>query len=398
MGLFNFFSGQFIDVIEWVDETKDTIVWKYPDEDREIKMGAQLTVRESQAAIFLNEGKMGDVYGPGRHELTTRNMPIMTTLKSWAHGFNSPFKCDVYFVNTSQKEIKWGTKQPILIRDPEFDAVRIRAFGLFTFKVSDPALFFKEVAGTDPHVTTDEIVDRFRTAIISKFTSAIGKTGKSILDLASMGADLGTELAPYLKEDFEAIGTSIEKFYVESISLPDELQAELDKMITSNMSLRTKKKEKMLDNEMELTNLANKLQLSQNVEDINKFLQMQAALGLTKEGGNNNNTNNNMMNSALEMSMGMNLANQIQNNMSNQNNQNKNNTPPPLTAYYVAANGQSTGPFDMQTLAKMVTEGTLNAQTMVWATGFANWVQAGTVQDLAPLFVQQTPPPPPPPM
>ncbi len=326
MGIFKFFSNQFIEIIEWLDDSNDTIIYKFPDEDREIKMGAQLVVRESQVALFLNEGKLADVYGPGRHELSTRNMPILSTLKGWKYGFNSPFKCDVYFVSTKQLEIKWGTKQPILIRDPEFDAVRIRAFGNLYFKVVDAPKFFTEVAGTDSKVTTDEIIDRFRGLIITKFTSSIGKTGKSILDLASMGADLGAELLPFINKDLEAIGLEIKSFNVESINLPEELQAELDEMVKNNMKLRTKRKEKMLENEMELTNLANKLNLSQNVDDMNKFLQMQTGLGMTKEntGGGDNNAGN-MMKTMLEMNMGMNMVNQMMNNQ-NQN-QNKNQTP-----------------------------------------------------------------------
>lgn len=326
MGIFSFFKNQFIEIIEWLDDTNDTIIYKFPDEDREIKMGAQLVVRESQVALFLNEGKLADVYGPGRHELSTRNMPILSTLKGWKYGFNSPFKCDVYFVATKQLEIKWGTPQPILIRDPEFDAVRIRAFGNLYFKVVDAPKFFTNVAGTDSRVTTDEIVDRFRAQIVSKFTSAIRKTGKSILDLASMGADLGAELLPFINQDLANIGLEIQSFNVESINLPEELQAELDEMVKNNMKLRTKRKEKMLENEMELTNLANKLNLSQNVDDMNKFLQMQTGLGMTKEGTNNN-TGNNLMNTMLEMNMGMNMMNQMMNAQQNkQQPQNTTNT------------------------------------------------------------------------
>ena len=324
MGIFNFFKNQFIEIIEWVDDTNDTIIYKFPDEDREIKMGAQLVVRESQVALFLNEGKIADVYGPGRHELSTRNMPILSSLKGWKYGFNSPFKCDVYFVSTKQMEIKWGTKQPILIRDPEFDAVRIRAFGNLYFKVVDARKFFTEVAGTDSKVTTDEVLDRFRSIIISKFTSSIGKTGKSILDLASMGADLGAELLPFINNELANVGLEVKSFNVESINLPEELQAELDEMVKGNMRLRTKRKEKMLENEMELTNLANKINLSQNVDDMTKFLQMQTGLGMTKE---NTGSSNNLMNSMIEMSLGMNMVNQMMNQQKNNNPSNNTSNP-----------------------------------------------------------------------
>ncbi|MCS7073200.1 MAG: SPFH domain-containing protein [Bacteroidia bacterium] len=326
MGIFDFIKGQLIDVIEWVDESRDTIVWKYPDQDREIKMGAQLTVRESQVAIFINEGKLADVFEPGRYELTTRNMPILTTLKSWKHGFNSPFKVDIYFVNTKVfTDQKWGTKQPILMRDPDFESVRVRAFGSFSFRVSDAAKFFRNFAGTDPHVTSDEILEQFRTAVVSKFTSAVAKSGKSILDLASHYTELGDQLLPSLKPDFEEFGTTLTKFYIENISLPEEVQKEIDRQ---NMEMRKKRKSMQIDNEMEFQKMANRVNLSQNVDDMNKFVQFQAGISMEKEGGSET---GNMMKNAMEMGLGMNMMQQMMNNMQqmqNPQNQKSNQTPP----------------------------------------------------------------------
>ncbi len=164
MGILDTFRNEFIDIIEWTDNTQDTIVWKFPRFQNEIKTGAQLTVRESQVAVFLNEGKLADVYQPGRYELSTQNMPILSTLKGWKYGFNSPFKVDIFYVNTKQfTDQKWGTKNPITLNDPRFGMIEIRAFGNFSFRVTDAGKFMKEIVGTDGQFTTEEISSQLRT-------------------------------------------------------------------------------------------------------------------------------------------------------------------------------------------------------------------------------------------
>lgn len=327
MGLFDFIKGQLVEVIEWVDDSRDTLVWKFPDKDKEIKMGAQLTVRESQVAVFINEGVLADVFQPGRHELITRNMPLLSTLKAWKHGFNSPFKADVYFVNTRQfTQQKWGTKQPIIVRDPEFETVRIRSFGDFAFRIHDAGVFFKEFAGTDSHLTTDEIIEMFRTALITKFNAAIAKSGLSVLDMAANALTVGDTLLPIIAADFTGMGITITKFNIESITLPEELQKELDNMSSANMQIRTKRKEKMLDNEMELQNMMNKVNLSQNVQDVNKFLQFQTGMGMEKTGDN---PSSDMMKTMLQMNLAQQMMQNQQNLVNNPNNPTSNNTPPP---------------------------------------------------------------------
>ena len=182
----NMISGQFIDVIEWIDDSKDTIVHRYDRNGKDIMMGAQLTVRESQIAVFVNEGQLADVFTPGRYELSTQNMPIMTKIKAWKFGFNSPFKAEVYFISTKQfRDIKWGTTNPVMMRDAEFGMIRIRAFGSLAFRVSDPIIFMKEVFGTNSFFTVEDIADQLKRVVVSNISDAIAESKIPALDLAS---------------------------------------------------------------------------------------------------------------------------------------------------------------------------------------------------------------------
>ncbi len=230
MGLFSFITNQFIEVIEWTDDTSDTIVYRFPVANKEIKMGAQLTVRESQAAIFVNEGQIADVFSPGRYQLATANMPIMTKLKSWKYGFNSPFKAEVYFINTKQfTQQKWGTANPIMMRDREFGMLRLRAFGVFAFRVSEPVTLLKELFGTSGSFSTDEITGQLRSIAVSGLSDMLAEAGIPALDLAMHYDELGLQAAERLKSRFAAYGLEITSFTVENISLPKEVEETLDK-------------------------------------------------------------------------------------------------------------------------------------------------------------------------
>ena len=230
MGVFNFIKNQFIEVIEWTDNTTDTMVYRFPVQNKEIKMGAQLTVRESQAAIFVNEGQIADVFGPGRYELTTQNMPVLTKLKSWEYGFNSPFKAEVYFVNTKQfTDLKWGTANPVMMRDAEFGMLRLRAFGIFSFRVTDPVKFLKELFGTNSIFDTESILGQLKRSIVSGISDLLGETNIPALDLAMNYDELSEEAMAKLQPRFEAFGFSITSFYFENISLPEEVEKVLDK-------------------------------------------------------------------------------------------------------------------------------------------------------------------------
>ncbi len=234
MGIFdaigNFVKGQFIDVIEWSDNSDDTIVKKYDMNGKEIMMGAQLTVRESQVAIFVNEGELADVYGPGRYELSTYNMPIMTKLQSWKFGFNSPFKADVYFVNTKQfLDRKWGTANPVMMRDAEFGMIRIRAFGVYAFKVADPTAFLREVFGTKTMTTADDVEGQIKRTVVSSLSDAIAESKIPALDLAANYDELSRYAMQAVAAKIAPLGLALTSFVIENISLPEEVEKTMDK-------------------------------------------------------------------------------------------------------------------------------------------------------------------------
>jgi membrane protease subunit (stomatin/prohibitin family) len=229
MGLWDRITSQFIEIIEFLGDDHDTLVWRFPVRAQEIKNGAKLVVREGQSAVFVNEGKMADVFGPGTYTLGTQNMPILATLKGWKYGFNSPFKAEVYFVSSTQvTDLKWGTQNPIMLRDPEFGPIRLRAFGVFTLKVADPAKFLRNVSGTDSEFEVDEIIGQLRRTLVSRFTSALGQAKVAALDLASNYDAIADKVKPAIAADFEDMGLVIPKFLIENISLPPAVEKVLD--------------------------------------------------------------------------------------------------------------------------------------------------------------------------
>jgi membrane protease subunit (stomatin/prohibitin family) len=235
--IMNFLKNELIEVIEWVDETRDTVIWKFPDAQKDIKYGAQLIVRESQNAIFMNEGQIADVFIPGRFELITQNIPILTKLKGWKYGFQSPFKCDVYFVSMRQfTGLKWGTPNPIIVRDPELKQVRVRAFGVYSIRVNSPQQFLREFAGTNSVVKIQELEETLRPKVVSKFTDALGEANVSVYDLARNFNELGDKILPLLMHDFGLLGLEILKFHIESVSVPPEVEQFLDKMTQMQMA------------------------------------------------------------------------------------------------------------------------------------------------------------------
>jgi excisionase family DNA binding protein len=231
MGLMNFLKGQLIEIIEWTDDSRDSISWRFPDDNKEIKRGAQLIVRESQVAQFVYLGEFGDTFGPGKHTLTTENIPILTTLKSWKYGFESPFKADVYFINTRLfTGNKWGTSNPVMLRDQDFGIVRLRAFGTFDFHVTNPKLFLKEVAGTDQHFRLDEFADTMRSRIVSVFTDALGSSKIPALDMAARYTEVGEALLPLINPAMESrYGLEVTSFILENVSVPLEVESAIDK-------------------------------------------------------------------------------------------------------------------------------------------------------------------------
>lgn len=237
MGLFSFLKNQFIEVIEWTDTSEQLMVYRFPVEDNEIKMGAQLTVRESQSAIFVNEGQIADVFGPGRYTLTTENMPVMTALKSWKHGFNSPFKAEVYFVNMMQfTNQKWGTTNPILMRDQEFGVIRLRGYGNYSFRITDPKRFLLEIFGTKASFSTEEIQGQFKTSIVSGLSDLIGESRIAAVDLALHYDELNEQAKTRLQPGFDAYGLQLTSLIIENLSLPEDVEKAIDRKSSMNIA------------------------------------------------------------------------------------------------------------------------------------------------------------------
>jgi membrane protease subunit (stomatin/prohibitin family) len=229
MGLWDKLLGEFIDVIEWTDDSPDTLVYRFPTHNKEIQMGSSLVVRESQIAVFVYRGQIADVYEPGSYKLVTANMPVMTTLQHWTHGFNSPFKSEVYFFNTRQyTDRKWGTPNPITLRDAEFGVVRIRAFGSYAIRVADPETVMKELSGTEERYTVNQIENQLRAAIVTRFTDHVAESRIPFLDHAANLNEFSTALHPDMSAELEKFGLKLESFYVQNISLPPEVEKLMD--------------------------------------------------------------------------------------------------------------------------------------------------------------------------
>lgn len=358
--------GEFVDVIEWTDSSSDTLVYRFERQGNEIKFGAKLTVRESQVAVFINEGKLADVFEPGMYELKTQNLPILSTLQAWKHGFSSPFKAEVYFINKKQfTGLKWGTKNPIMLRDPEFGPVRVRAFGTFAIRVGDPVALLKEVVGTDGHFTTGEIMEQLRDMLVSRFSSSLGEAKIPVLDMAANYDDVGDVLIGRMKPEFAAYGIELTKVVVENVSLPPEVEAVMDKRTSMGI-----------------------------VGDLSKYATFQAAEAMGKAAGQPGSGAGEVMGAAMGMAMAQQMAGAM-----GQGQRAGTATPPPLPggakSYFIAVGGQQTGPFDLAQLKDQALGGKLTRDSLVWAEGMAAWTKAGEVGELAGLFATVPPPLPP---
>ncbi|MGQ3014210.1 MAG: SPFH domain-containing protein [Flavobacteriales bacterium] len=363
MGLFDKIRNEFVDIIDWKDETGDTLVWRFPRYQDEIKYGAKLTVRESQAAVFLNEGKIADVFGPGMYTLETQNMPILATLKGWKYGFNSPFKADVFFVSTRQfTDQKWGTKNPVTLNDDRFGFIELRAFGNYSFRVSDAGLFLKEIAGTSGRFTTEEINGQLRTLVVTKFSDAIGEGNIPVEKFAANLEELSQLGKEKLNDRFTAYGLEITDFLVENVSMPEELKKEI----------------------FEYSRL--------NKIDMAKLTQMKTAKAIEASADNPGGLMGAGMGAGMGMAMGGMMSGMMQQNMQGQQNQ---QTPPPLpnqAIWFVAINGQQQGPFDNGVLTGMAAQGQITRESLVWKTGMGAWTPAGQLPELAAIFANVPPP------
>ncbi len=279
MGLMDFIRGELIEIIEWTDDSRDTLSFRWPDEDKEIKNGAQLIVRESQMAQFVYLGQFADTFAPGKHTLATQNIPVLSTIAGWKYGFDSPFKCDVYYLNTRLfTGNKWGTSNPVMLRDADFGIVRARAFGTFDFRIVEPKVFLKEVAGSDHHFRLDEFADTMRSRIVSLFSEAIAKAKVPVLDLAARYSEVGEALLPLLNAAcVPKYGIEFASFILENVSVPPEVEQAIDKR--SSMAA---------------------------VGNLNDYVKYQMAQGMATGGGGPGGA-------AAEIAMGFGMAQQMMN-------------------------------------------------------------------------------------
>ncbi len=380
MGILDFLTGEFIDVIHWVDDTQDTLVWRFERHGHEIKYGAKLTVREGQAAVFVHEGVIADVFTPGLYLLETNNMPILTTLQNWDHGFRSPFKSEIYFVNTTRfSDLKWGTKNPIILRDPEFGPMRIRAYGTYTIKVTDPALFMREIVGTDGEFTMDEISFQIRNIIVQEFSRVIAQSGIPVLDMAANTGDLGKLVAFEIAGTLAQYGLTMPELYIENISLPPAVEEALDKR--SSMGI---------------------------AGDLGRFTQYSTAEAITAAARNP--SGGGALGAGLGAGMGMAMAGQIAQQQAGpwgapmsapaqapaapQTQALTPPKPPVEKVWHIAESGETRGPFSRADLGRMAADGSLSRDTYAWTSGQDGWMRAEDVAELAQLFTVLPPPPP----
>jgi len=364
-------SNEFIDIIEWLDFTDDTIAHRFERYQNEIKNGAKLIVREGQTAVFVNEGQLADVFTPGTYDLTTKNLPILATLKGWKYGFNSPFKAEVYFVNTHLfTDEKWGTKNPVTLSDERFGLVEIRAFGTYAFKISDAGKFIVDIVGTDNNFTNFEINEHLKSLIATRFTDTVGEANLPIELYAANTTELSDTCREVMAPEFESVGISLEKFFIENVSMPEDLKKEI----------------------FEYSRL-DKL-------DMQKLAQFKAAKAMEAAAKNEGGT----AGAGMGMGMGFVLAQQMSNMMGGNQVQQQNfppagggaAVPPPMPTqvlYYYAVNGTQQGPVSIEQLRALFASRTINRESLVWKQGMSNWAALQEVEELKSFLGGNTPPP-----
>ena len=359
MGLFDKIFGEFVDVIEWLDDSTDTMVYRFERYGNEIKYGAMLTVRESQMAIMVNEGRVADIYEPGLYQLETNNMPIMTTLENWPHAFNSPFKAEVYFFNMRRfTDLKWGTKNPVMMRDKEFGPVRLRAFGTYSIRIKEPVTFIKEIVGTDGHFQTEEITNQLRNLIVSRFASILGESEIPVLDLAANYDQLSDFINTMIKPEFLEYGLEITRLLVENISLPSEVEKALDKRTSMGI-----------------------------VGNLKEYASFQAAEAIQAAAENPAGG----ASEGVGMGMGFAIAKQLGETLSS----GATSSPPPIpaqTQYFVAIDNRQTGPFDIAAIKHKIQSGEIMPTTLIWSQPLVDWTVVGKVPEFVALFSSQPPP------
>jgi membrane protease subunit (stomatin/prohibitin family) len=363
MGLLDKLRGELVDIIEWIDDDRHTLVWRFPRYHNEIKNGAQLIVRPGQVAIFVHRGQLADVFEPGNYELRTDNLPILSTLQGWKHGFNSPFRSEVYFVSTRQvTDLKWGTPNPIMLRDPDFGPIRLRAFGTYALKAVEPKALLRELVGTDSEVEAAEISELMRSMITSAFADMLGESKIAALDLAANYRDLSEQLRKQVVERVDdEYGLDVPQLFIVNISFPEAVEKALDTRTSMGV-----------------------------IGDMGKFQQYQMGQAVTAAAQN---PAGGGAAEGMGLGMGFAMANQMAGMMGRGGGAAPPPPPPPpADAWHIAVSGQTQGPFTSAQIAEGIAAGQVNAGTLLWMSGLAGWTPAGNL----PQFAGRFPPPPPP--
>lgn len=363
MGLLDKLRGELIDIIEWVDDSKHTLVWRFPRYQNEIKNGAQLIVRPGQKAIFVHRGEIADVFDEGHYELKSDNLPILSTIMGWKYGFNSPFRSEVYFVSTRQiTDLKWGTPNPVMLRDPEFGPIRLRAFGTYTLKAIDPKALLKELVGANSEFSSDELSELLRSIITQAFTDMLGTSQVAALDLASRYQEMSVELRKLVAERIDdEYGLDIPQLFIVNVSLPEAVEKALD--VRTSMGV---------------------------VGDMNKYQQYQMGNAMMASAENPGGGGA----EGMGLGMGFAMANRMA-QMGAAPVAQPVSAPPPVpgaAAWHAAIGGQSSGPYSLAQIQTAIQAGQIERSTLVWCAGLSNWQPAGEVAQTAGLFAAAPPP------
>jgi membrane protease subunit (stomatin/prohibitin family) len=359
MGMIEKLRAELVDIIEWVDDNHHAIVWRFPRFHNQIKNGAKLIVRPGQVAILVSNGKLADVFEPGMYRLETKNLPVLSTLLGWKYGFESPFKAEVYFVNTTIiTDLKWGTPNPVMMRDSDFGPVRVRAFGTYTLRALDPKILLSELVGTDSVFEADEITELLRSIVNNAFAEVVSQSEIPVLDLARAYRHLSERMRAAVGEMVDdEYGLEIPQLHIVNISLPAEVENALD--VRTGMGI---------------------------VGDLRAYQAYQIGHAMPVAAAN---PAGGLAGAGLGVGMGMAMANPMMQSMQSAPVPPPPQAPPPpppMPTWHLAENGEAVGPFTPAQLQEAVATGRLRADTLVWRTGMPGWTQAGEVPELATLL------------
>lgn len=380
MGLMDKIKGELVDIIEWIDDSRSTLAWRFPRYQNEIKNGAELIVREGQEAVFVYRGMLADRFGPGHYTLTSENLPLMSTLQGWKHGFNSPFRSEVYFLNTRPvTDLRWGTPNPITVRDPDFRMVQVRANGLCVVRIDDAEVFLREVIGTDSKVEVDEITELLRRVITLAFSDMVMETGLGAIDLQGRQVELSAKLRDFVAERVDdEYGLGIQDITL-NISLPEEVTQAMTRGVARGVE---------------------ESGFLHNVGDLDRYQQAKAADAMVAAAENpGGGMAGDLMGAGMGMAMGAQMAQAMQPGQQAQGAPAA--APPappglPAAQFHLEINGQAVGPYTLDQVQAWVTSGQVTGASLAWSPGMAGWAPANTVPALQPIFATPPPPPAPP--